>query len=132
MMMNEIVTPELVTETVFFESASRLRLEVRFVGSADGVVESDLADYLDRIHQAALESDIGEVVFDVRGLEFLSASCLRSILACLKRLHRARVDDDGRPRHLTRLVSDIRKQWQRRSFASVVRSCDGCVDLDAV
>jgi anti-anti-sigma regulatory factor len=111
--IRDIVTPELVTETVLDDAS---RIEIRFVGNADGLTESDFTTYLDDLHRVALESKVKEIVFDVRALEFMSASCLRSLLGWLGRLERTT------PRYVVRFISDTRKHWQRRSLELVLAS----------
>jgi hypothetical protein len=119
--IHDIVTPELVTETVL-ENNEGGRIEIRFVGNADGLTENDLATYLDDLHRVALESKVKEIVFDVRALEFMSASCLRSLLGWLGRLEKAAASEQ--PRYAARFVSDTRKHWQRRSLELVLSSCN--------
>ncbi|MBX3220152.1 MAG: hypothetical protein KF795_06495 [Labilithrix sp.] len=104
----EIATPDLVTET----EPKGDRITVRFVGSAESVTRDDLAAYLTAIHELALETKAVEVVFDLRALEFMSAACLRSMLAWLCELERA-------PRYVARFVPDGKSHWQRRSLESL-------------
>ncbi|MDF2693331.1 MAG: uncharacterized protein K0S65_1714 [Labilithrix sp.] len=103
--VSDIATPELVSET----GTSGDRIEVRFVGSAEAVTSDDLKTYLGAIHRAALSSRAAEVVLDLRALEFMSAACLRSMLAWVS-------DLKERPQYLARLVSDARKPWQGRTL----------------
>jgi hypothetical protein len=103
--VSEIATPELVSET----ESNGDRIVVRFVGSAESATFDDLTSYLEAIHRAALESSAGEVVVDLRALEFMSAACLRSMLAWMSEVQRD-------PRYVARFVSDSKKPWQRRSL----------------
>ncbi|MBN9166350.1 MAG: hypothetical protein BGO98_44720 [Myxococcales bacterium 68-20] len=103
--ISEIATPDLVTETDVTET----RIEVRLVGSAESVTRDDLTAFLQAIHRVALESNVQEVVFDLRALEFMSAACLRSMLAWMREVESA-------PRYLARFVSDSKRHWQRRSL----------------
>lgn len=106
--VSEIATPELVSET----AASGERIAVRFVGSAEAVTLDDLTAYLHAVHRAALVSGATEVTIDVRGLEFMSAACLRSMLGWMAELQRS-------PRYVARFVSDAKRPWQRRSLESL-------------
>jgi hypothetical protein len=104
----DIATPDLVSET----ATDGDRIEVRFVGSAEAVTSVDLAAYLEAIHRAALAGNAAEIVLDLQGLEFMSAACLRTMLAWVAEVHRS-------PRYVARLVSDLRRPWQRRTFESL-------------
>jgi hypothetical protein len=103
--VSDIATPELVSET----GTNGDRIEVRFVGSAEAVTYDDLTTYLGAIHRAALSTRAAEVVLDLRALEFMSAACLRSMLAWVS-------DLKENPQYLARLVSDARRPWQRRTL----------------
>jgi hypothetical protein len=134
----DITTPELVTETE--AEAEGTRIAVRFVGTADGLTYDDLTTYLDELQRAALESNAHEIVFDVRALDFMSASCLRSLLAWLGELNKPAVRaasgrgelDRSSPSCHARFVSDARKEWQRRSFEGLAAFDGEHVHIDAV
>ena len=106
--ISEIATPDLVTET----DVTGARIEVRLVGSAESVTRDDSNAFLKAIHRVALETNAREVVFDLRALEFMSAACLRSMLAWMREL-------ESTPRYLARFVSDSKRHWQRRSLESL-------------
>ncbi|MBX3262990.1 MAG: hypothetical protein KIS78_22950 [Labilithrix sp.] len=106
--VREIATPELVTETEVRSG----RIGVRLVGSAESVTREDLAAYLKAIDGVAVETEAAEVVFDLRALEFMSAACLRAVLAWL-------LEGERSPRYVARFVSDAKNHWQRRSLASL-------------
>jgi hypothetical protein len=104
----EITTPELVSETTVHDE----RIEARFVGSAEAAALHDLTRYLESLHRAALASGATEVVLDLRALEFMSASCLRSMLGWMGDLQRE-------PCYVARFVADAKRPWQRRSIQSL-------------
>jgi hypothetical protein len=106
--VSDIATPDLVTET----ELEGQRIAVKFVGSAEAVTLDDLTTYLEAVHRAALETNAGEVIFDVRSLEFMSASCFRSMLAWMSELQRS-------PQYRARFVSDEKKRWQKRSLQTL-------------
>ena len=107
--VSDIATPDLVTET----DVDGKRIEVRLVGSAEAFVVGDLIAYLDAVHRVAVEADASEIVLDIRGLEFISAACLASMLVWLRQLQRG-------PACRPRFVWDAKKHWQRRTLDSLV------------
>ncbi len=117
--IHEITTPELVSETALGVE----RIDVRLVGSAEAGAQRDLTTYLEAVHGAALERGVTEVVVDLRGLEFMSAGCSRSMVVWIDELQRA-------PRYVARFVSDAKKPWQRRTLESFVAFAGTLVRLD--
>jgi hypothetical protein len=106
--LREIKAPELLTLT----EADSTRIEVRLVGSAETVSIDKLNTYLEDLHRVAIEEEIGEVVFDVRALDFMSAACFRSMIAWVTLLQRT-------PKYRARFVCDSRRRWLRRSLENL-------------
>jgi hypothetical protein len=104
----EIATPDLVSETVVRGD----RIEVRFVGSGEAVTLFDLAAYLEALHRFALDTAANEIAFDLRALEFMSAACVRSMLAWMAELQRT-------PSYVARFIVDPRKPWQGRTVQTL-------------
>jgi hypothetical protein len=117
--VSDIATPDLVSETL--EAGERIHTS--FIGSAEGAACEDLATYLESIHEVALASGTTEVVIDLRAVEFMSASCLRSMLAWLDHLKRS-------PRYTARLLADAKKPWQRRTIQSLAAVAGDRVRID--
>lgn len=115
----DIATPELVTDT----GIDGERLEARLIGCAEPANIDDLATYLVEVHRAALEAHVTEVVVDIRSVEFMSAACLRSLLAWID--ERKRV-----ARYRTRVVWDAAQPWQRRSLQNLVSSAGELLALE--
>lgn len=105
----DIASPDLVSET----SVAAERIEARLVGCAEAVNHDDLTQYLDAVRRAAISTKAREVVLDVRSLEFMSAGCLRSLVAWLG-------DGQRVPECPVRVVWDPMQPWQRRSLRNIL------------
>jgi hypothetical protein len=105
----DVVSPELVTET----SVDAACVEGRLVGSAEAANLDELTRYLEAIRRAAIAKKVSEVVLDIRSLEFMSAACLRSMLAWIG-------DGQRGSQCATRIVWDPLLPWQRRSLKSIL------------
>lgn len=116
--LDEIATPELVTETEPAPST----LAVRFVGSAEAATRSELARFLGGLHATALALPCAEVVLDVRAVDFFSASCVRAFSDWL-----ADVEHAGRYR--ARFLVDERRPWQARTLQWVAGTFGNCAQL---
>ncbi|HVH48174.1 MAG TPA: hypothetical protein VM925_37830 [Labilithrix sp.] len=117
--VTDIATPDLVTETAM----DARRIEARLVGCAEPVNFDDLTTYLEAIHRAAAEIDAGEVVLDIRSVDFMSATCLGSLLAWISESQR-------RSQFSTRVVWDPTKPWQRRSLQNIVSTRGELLRID--
>lgn len=117
--VNEIATPDLVTET----RASGKRIDVRFVGCAEPIVSEDLASYLSALHHAAISASVEEIVVDVRSLEFVSAAGVRALLLWVTDLRSGGT-------YVVRFVVDAKLAWQRRTLGSLESFAGTCVRIE--
>jgi len=106
--LDEIATPELVTETEPTDAS----ITVRLVGSAEGATRDSLARFLSGLHATALALPCVEVVVDVRAVDFISASCVHALSDWLADVERAGA-------YHARFVVDARRPWQARTLQLV-------------
>lgn len=106
--LDEIATPELVTET----EPAAASIAVRLVGSAEGATRDSLARFLSGLHATALALPCAEVVLDVRALDFICASCVHALSDWLADVERAGV-------YRARFLVDPRRPWQARTLQFV-------------
>ncbi len=114
-----------------FEAATTLedtRLSVAFSGSGDMKAIALQADYLTRVHEAALRHSASEVRCDFRKLVFMNSSCFKSFVVWIDTLKNA-------PNaYKISFVTDPNLHWQRRSLEALRRLAMNIVSIttDAV
>lgn len=120
--IQDISTAALVTETSFQGSA----VAVRAVGCADSATLADLTDYLAHLDRVAREENAEEIILDVRDIDFVSASCMRALVAWLGEVTRG-----GGPGCGARFVLDARKPLLRRSLERLAALNGSRVEIDS-
>ena len=103
------------------------RIMVRMAGSADLNGKARLDRFVAELHEAAMTLEIEDVLLDVRSLDFLSSSCLASLVSWIAQLS----DKDKRARYRIIFRSDLAQRWQRRSLPALVSFGAGYVMLEA-
>jgi hypothetical protein len=106
-----IATPELRAEAALDGGA----LRVTFSGSAESNAKTALDGLFKSLHEEALRQGIREVTLDLRELEFMNSSCLKSFVFWLREAQEL----DASKQYKIRLLSDEAKHWQRRSLAAL-------------
>lgn len=81
-------------------------------GTADLRVQESLDAFLKRADACARAENTGEVVVDVRSLEFMNSSCFKAFVSWIGRLQELAPEAQYR----IRFLSDQRMLWQRRSL----------------
>jgi hypothetical protein len=84
---------------------------VRISGNADSDAAPTLARFLERLHREAQRTKVAEVVFDFRELYFLTASCIKYLVAAVERVAAA----DARSQYKVRLVTAPTLRWQEQT-----------------
>src|SRR5262245_7710088 len=110
--------PDFIAD-VDYETGAVLRL----VGSADGAATRELAALLDELHAELLNRGVAEIVVDLRELDFMSAGCVRELVAWFGRLD----DLDATKRYRIRLRSNPAIAWQRHTIPAL--SCFDTVQV---
>lgn len=87
-------------------------LEVLLEGSADMRAREVLSDLLTRVHAEAQSLAAPTVDVDLRGLEFMNSSCIKSFVTWLANLQ----DLAPEQQYKIRFVSRPELLWQRRSL----------------
>ena len=96
-------------------SASGRSIQVRLAGTADLTVTTLLDLFLRNVHSQAQLCLAEEVTVDVRQLEFMNSSCLKSLVwwAC------AVQDQPGQGKYRIVIDSNSSVGWQRRSLKAL-------------
>lgn len=119
------VDPVRTAELSVDVSADAARLTAVFMGSADNNVVQVLGDFMARLHKRALSDGVREVVADLRQLEFMNSSCLKTFVTWLSAV--VELPDPSRYRIV--LQSDPGKHWQKRSLAALQCFAPGSVTV---
>jgi anti-anti-sigma factor len=115
----------VTTETLMAEGAAVGDLvEVRMRGSAELGSKATLDEFLADVFEAS--HGRREVVVDIRKLEYMNSSALKSLLAWI-----VRVRDLPEPRrHKIRFLSNPELHWQQRSLHSLVSMCGEVLEVE--
>jgi hypothetical protein len=90
-------------------------VSVRLAGSAETASMAALEAMLREVHAAAVRVGAREVRVDLRRLEFMNSSCLKTFITWI-----GQVQELEAPRQYTvRFLSDDGKHWQRRSLGAL-------------
>ncbi len=111
MSIAEIKTSDLATETEVGAST----ITTKLVGNAETSVMKDLATFLTALHEKATTARVGEVVVDMRALEFMNSSCFKTFVSWISSLQEAPAGDQ----YKVRFLADERKHWQNRSLGAL-------------
>jgi len=92
-------------------------------GTADSTTRDEFADMVADVHSLASGKHASEVCVDLRDLEFMNSSCLKSLVSWVQYIR----DLSAEQRYQLRLVSNPERRWQRRSLAAL-----SCFAVDLV
>jgi hypothetical protein len=98
-------------------SASDKHIKVCLSGTADLMVAGQLDHFLRDVHSEAQRSLAEEVTVDVRRLEFMNSSCLKSFVWWICKVQ----EQVGAGRYRIVFVSSPSVGWQRRSLNALAR-----------
>lgn len=100
------------------------RGHVRFAGTGEGEGAAVLHRFLTLLHGEATSHGLGEVVIEMKDLDFINSSCLKAMVAWVYK-----VDTEGRP-YKIRLLRDAALHWQRTSLATLQRLAPDVVVIE--
>jgi hypothetical protein len=115
----DIATKDFSTHTEQDSST----ITARLVGTADSAVRARLDAYIVALHAVARATGMSEVIVDMRELEFMNSSCLKTFVTWISNIADAGPGDHYR----LRFVADAKKHWQSRSLAALA-----CFAVDRV
>jgi hypothetical protein len=104
-------------------SASERSILVRLAGTADLTVKSHLDSFLREVHTEAQRRLAEVVTVDVRQLDFINSSCLKSFVWWISTVQ----EQPGEGRYRIIFLSSPSKPWQRRSLNSLA-----CIASDII
>jgi hypothetical protein len=91
------------------------KINARLRGVASYAALDALELMLSRVHEVAERASVDETIVDLRELEFMSSSCLKTMIAWINEIQLMDVER----RYRVRLVSNPEVHWQRRSLESL-------------
>jgi hypothetical protein len=97
-------------------------------GWAESETLDTLRTALDGVHADALGGSVPTVIADLRGLEFVSSTCLKAFVTWLQRVKE--LDDKKRYRIVFR--SNPTHSWQHRSLGALAAFAGNVVSIETV
>ena len=104
-------------------SASERSILVLLTGTADLTVKSHLDGFLREVHSEAKRRLAEVVTVDVRQLDFINSSCLKSFVSWISAVQ----EQPGDGKYRIVFLSNPSKPWQRRSLSSLA-----CIASDLI
>jgi len=89
------------------------RIIAKLVGTADQAAADALRETLTKIHAA--RAGVREAIIDLRGVEFMSSTCLKEVLTWINDIQEL----DTAEQYRVRFVSSPKFHWQKRSLHTV-------------
>jgi hypothetical protein len=108
-------------------NASNRRIQVSLSGTADLTVKTQLDHFLREVHSEAQRCLAEEVTVDVRELEFMNSSCLKSFVWWISTVQEQ--PSDGKYRIV--FVSSPSVYWQRRSLNALACLANEIISIQA-
>ena len=102
-------------------------LHVTLVGNADLTVKAELYRFMTAVHEEARRTGAKEVVVDLKELEFINSSCLKSLVWWISSVNELTADRQYR---ITFLTSPA-MYWQRRSLSALAGLASDLVSISA-
>jgi anti-anti-sigma factor len=102
-------------------------LVVTLVGNADLNVKAELDRFMTAVHEEARRVGAKEVVVDLKELEFMNSSCLKSLVWWISSVH----DLAAANQYRITFVSSPAMYWQRRSLSALAGLATGLVSISA-
>jgi hypothetical protein len=126
--MSELLDLNLDTKELHVR-ASRLDvdgIQLAMTGSAETPAYDALMSLVRRLQVQARERRPSEVVVDLRGLDFMNSSCLKTFVTWLAELREA----DAGAQYPVRFLFDRNKHWQRRTVGALKFFAPSIVTID--
>jgi len=108
-------------------TANDRRIQVSLVGTADLTVKSQLDHFLREVHSEAQRCLAEEDTVDVRQLEFMNSSCLKSFVWWISTVQ----EQVGDGRYRIVFVSSPSVYWQRRSLNALACLANEIISIQA-
>jgi len=108
-------------------STSERRIHVSLTGTADLTVKSQLDRFLRDVHSEAQRCLAEEVTVDVRQLEFMNSSCLKSLVWWISTVQ----EQPGEGKYRIIFVSSPSVYWQRRSLNALACLASEIITIQA-
>ncbi|WP_437970423.1 hypothetical protein WMF04_14525 [Sorangium sp. So ce260] len=122
--MSSLRVDPVVTESFGIEPALRDdTLSVKLTGRGDMAAAAPLSSYVKALQGEVTRLSVSTIEFDVRGLCFMSSSCIKAFISLICGL----VGHGLRCR--VRFVTDPQLTWQRRSLRPLDRMCPELVSI---
>ncbi len=108
-------------------TATERRIMVSLVGTADLTVKTQLDQFLRQVHSEAQRCLAEEVTVDVRQLEFMNSSCLKSFVWWISTVQ----EQVGDGKYRIVFVSSPSVYWQRRSLNALACLANEIISIQA-
>ncbi len=102
-------------------------MELVLTGTADLTVKAQLDRFLRTVHAEIRRRAMRDVCVDVRRLEFMNSSCLKSFVWWISTVQEQAFDE----RYRIRFVSSPTVYWQRRSLNALACLAGDIVSVEA-
>ena len=110
-----------------FAEQQGTKINARLRGVASYSALDALELMLSRLHEVAERTSVDETIVDLRELEFMSSSCLKTMIAWINEIQLM----DADRRYRVRLVSNPSVLWQRRGLESLRCFASDLITVDA-
>ena len=120
---------EVIRESDFSAEASVQggHMEVALSGTADLTVKAQLDRFLRTLHAETQRRALSEVSVDVRRLEFMNSSCLKSFVWWISTVE----EEPAEARYHIVFLSSPTVYWQRRSLNALVCLAGDIISVQA-
>jgi hypothetical protein len=108
-------------------TAANRRIQVNLTGTADLTVKTRLDHFLREVHTEAQRCLAEEVTVDVRQLEFMNSSCLKSFVWWISTVQ----EQLGEGKYRIVFVSSPSVYWQRRSLNALACLANEIISIQA-
>jgi hypothetical protein len=103
------------------------QMEVALSGTADLTVKEQLDRFLRSLHAEARRQALSKVSVDVRRLEFMNSSCLKSFVWWISTVQEQPAED----RYRIVFLSSPTVYWQRRSLTALACLASDIISVEA-
>ena len=100
---------------------------VKLIGNADLNVKTQLDRFIAAVHDECRRASVEEVTVDLREMEFMNSSCLKSFVWWISSVHELAA---AHQYHIT-FVSSPAMYWQRRSLTALAGLATELVSISA-
>ena len=101
-------------------------IRLRLAGNADMRSMSPLHLFLTRLHTEARRLRVGEVIVDLRELEFMNSSCFKNFVTWITDVRESMVESQ----YKIRFLSNPELLWQRRSLHALCGFAKELITVD--